>query len=114
MLSNELYKSLREKLKDENLTSILFYGFVKPTHEKHYDTAINMLGVDSIELVDSYGKVCHGESYYSTYRFKKDDDECYIKFHGYYSYDGAEYEGMCLVEPFSYVEVGYKQLEAYA
>lgn len=67
----------------------------------------NLVGVQ-IECVDSYGGEGQGDTYYSVYSFKKDGEEVFVKFDGYYaSYCGSEYTEWFFVEPLQVTKTEY-------
>jgi len=68
-------------------------------HGDTYDVEENLCGWN-MNHVDSHGGEGQGENYWSVYKFEKDGNEVFIQFRGWYaSYHGADYEGMCVVEP---------------
>lgn len=52
------------------------------------------------ESVDSYGGEDQGSDFWSVFKFTRGDEECYIKFEGWYaSHHGAEFEQYYEVTP---------------
>jgi len=54
----------------------------------------------SWQVEDSYGGEEQGSDYWCVWKFTKDDEDCFVKFYGYYaSHYGAEYQGWKFVKP---------------
>lgn len=54
----------------------------------------------SLAYIDNYGGEDQGSAYWSIYKFKRFDEELFIRFNGYYaSHYGSEYEGFEFVKP---------------
>lgn len=54
----------------------------------------------SLELIDSYGGEDQGSDFWSVFKFTRGDEECYIKFEGWYaSHYGSEFEQYYEVNP---------------
>jgi len=54
----------------------------------------------AFEGVSSYGGEDQGSDYWNVVKFTKDNEECFVKFHGWYaSHYGTEYRGFNLVSP---------------
>lgn len=54
----------------------------------------------TVTNVDSYGGEDMGSDYWAVYSFTKDNEECFIKFYGWYaSHYGSEYRGYKFVNP---------------
>jgi hypothetical protein len=66
------------------------------------------VGIKKPKAVDNYGGEDQGTTYYTVYKFERDDEIVYIKFYGYYtSYDGSGYEGFRQVFPKEVTKVEY-------
>lgn len=84
-----------------------FYGEAKDNRDttryydgvKEFNKILQSHGID-FEQKDQFGGEGQGEDYYSVYRFFTAEDECYIKFGGWYqSYSGADYSEFFVVKP---------------
>ena len=52
------------------------------------------------EVVDQYGGEDQGSDYWTVWKFSKDNEECFVKFHGWYaSHYGSDYHGFKFVAP---------------
>lgn len=91
----------------DSLEQAFFFGEIYTQPDR--DEVAEVLEVDSVEPVDSYGGEDQGSSYWSVYKFTKGDQVTYIKFDGWYaSYDGATYESMFEVKPVEKVVTFYE------
>jgi hypothetical protein len=76
------------------------------------DVIVNELKKIGIKfkLVDNYGGEGKGDSFWSTYKFTREEETCYIKFDGSYaSYDGAHLHEYFEVEPQEVTVIQYKK-----
>ncbi len=54
----------------------------------------------AFEFVDRYGGEDQGSDYWCVWKFSKDGEECFVKFHGWYaSHYGTDYQGWKFVTP---------------
>lgn len=52
------------------------------------------------EVVDQYGGEDQGSDYWCVWKFNKDNEECFVKFYGWYaSHYGVDYQGFKFVTP---------------
>jgi hypothetical protein len=52
------------------------------------------------DTVDSYGGEDQGSDYWCVWKFTKNNEECFVKFYGYYaSHYGTDYQGYKFVKP---------------
>jgi hypothetical protein len=83
-----------EELDESSLKSMM--------HEDYDDDIETVLNNHLIhfEVVDSYGGEDQGSDYWCVWKFSKDNEECFIKFQGWYaSHYGTEYQGYKFVTP---------------
>jgi hypothetical protein len=63
------------------------------------DTALDNKLIHFV-TVDQYGGEDQGSDYWCVWKFSKDNEECFIKFYGWYaSHYGTEYQGYKFVAP---------------
>lgn len=64
------------------------------------------------EKVDSYGGEGQGETYYTVYKFSKEEQEVYIYFDGWYqSYHGSEFSEYFEVVPQEVKRIEYNRVK---
>jgi hypothetical protein len=71
---------------------------------KHYCGDDIETALDNQQIVytveDSYGGEDQGSDYWCVWKFSKGNEECFVKFYGYYaSHYGTDYQGYKFVKP---------------
>lgn len=89
--------------KNSNVCQDFFQGEYDETFHERWNTNppthFSSHGV-TFTCVQSHGGEGEGSSYYTVYKFTKDDQEVFVKFDGWYaSYDGSYYDKYFLVTP---------------
>lgn len=61
------------------------------------------------EVLDQYGGEDQGSDYWCVWKFTKDGEECFIKFHGWYASNyGSDYHGWKFVTPKEKTIIAYE------
>jgi hypothetical protein len=83
-----------EEVQSDDLSSLM--------HEGCYGSIETALDNQLIswQVEDSYGGEDQGSDYWCVWKFSKDNEECFVKFYGWYaSHYGTDYQGWTFVTP---------------